>query len=88
MTLAIEVGLDRTPNGELISQAEALGFEALVTPDTNLRYQQNLLGREIAIVILPSGRWPAVYDQLADVIKAINSATRGSYQEIPFRRPE
>jgi len=30
------------------------GFDVLVTVDTNLRYQQNLEGRRIAIVILQS----------------------------------
>jgi predicted nuclease of predicted toxin-antitoxin system len=38
-------------NGELLALAEA-EFDVLVTVDTNLRYQQNLAGRKIAIVIL------------------------------------
>jgi hypothetical protein len=37
-------------NGELLTQAEAAGFEVLVTTDKNLRYQQNLEGHRIAIV--------------------------------------
>ena len=38
-------------NGELLNLAEA-EFDALVTLDTNLRHQQNLIGRKIAIVVL------------------------------------
>jgi len=40
-------------NGEPLRLAEA-AFDALVTMDTNLRYQQNLAGRRIAIVVLQS----------------------------------
>src|SRR5437667_3633094 len=40
-------------NGELLRLAEA-AFDVLVTVDTNLRYQQNLAGRRIAIVVLQS----------------------------------
>jgi hypothetical protein len=87
VTLAIEVGLDRTPNGQLIKEAEDLGFDGLVTPDANLRYQQNLVHRRLAIIVLPSGRWPAVREQLDDVVAAIDDAVPGSYREIPFRKP-
>ena len=46
-----EAGWSGKVNGELLDLAE-IEFDALVTVDTNLRYQQNLTGRKIAIVIL------------------------------------
>jgi len=46
-----EAGWSGEQNGELLRLAEA-EFDALVTLDTNLRYQQNLAGRRIALVIL------------------------------------
>jgi predicted nuclease of predicted toxin-antitoxin system len=48
-----EAGWSGKQNGELLSLAEA-AFDVLVTLDTNLRYQQNLASRRIAIVILRS----------------------------------
>ncbi len=48
-----EEGWAGKQNGELLNLAEA-AFDALVTVDTNLRYQQNLVGRRIAIVVLQS----------------------------------
>ena len=48
-----EAGWSGKQNGELLSLAEA-AFDVLVTLDTNLRYQQNLASRRIAIVILQS----------------------------------
>ena len=44
-------------NGESPSNAEGPGFEVLVTTDKNLSYQQDLAGRNIAIVVLGQGRW-------------------------------
>jgi predicted nuclease of predicted toxin-antitoxin system len=46
-----EAGWAGKQNGELLKLAET-EFDVLVTVDTNLRYQQNLKGRRIAIVIL------------------------------------
>jgi len=34
-------GWEALDNGELLTEAEAAGFEVLVTTDRNLRYQQN-----------------------------------------------
>lgn len=48
-----EVGWAGKQNGELLKLAET-DFDVLVTVDTNLRYQQNLEGRRIAVVILQS----------------------------------
>jgi hypothetical protein len=48
-----EAGWAGKKNGELLSVAET-AFDVLVTVDTNLRYQQNLAGRKIAIVVLQS----------------------------------
>ena len=42
---AAELGWSELKNGDLISSAEAGGYETLVTTDQNLRYQQNLEGR-------------------------------------------
>lgn len=48
---AREAGFGAMTNGALLAQAEFL-FDVLVTIDRNLRYQQNLLGREIAVLVL------------------------------------
>jgi hypothetical protein len=50
-------GWDTLRNGELLDAAEAAGFDVFVTTDRNLRYQQNLAGRKIAIIVLGNGRW-------------------------------
>lgn len=79
-------GWDKLENGALLTEAEAAGFEVFVTTDKNLRYQQNLATRKIAIVVLGQGRWNIIKPHVASVVAAVNAATPGSYNEIdiPF----
>lgn len=75
-------GWEELENGELLTVAEVAGFEVLVTTDRNLRYQQNLAGRKIAIVVLGKGRWSIIKPHVAQVVAAIAAATPGSYAEV------
>ena len=45
-------------NGDLLDIAESEGYELLITTDQNIRYQQNLAGRRLAVIVLLSGAWP------------------------------
>ena len=69
-------------NGRLLDAAEAAGFDLLVTTDKNMRYQQNLVGRRIAVVILGQARWPIVRLHVERVLSAVNSASAGTYTEV------
>jgi hypothetical protein len=44
-------------NGALIEVAEQAGFEVMVPADQNIRYQQNLTGRRLALVVLTTNHW-------------------------------
>ncbi len=52
---AKDAGGDSLVNGDLLNAAEAAGFELLVTPDKNMGYQQNLQGRQMAVIVLGNG---------------------------------
>ena len=73
-----EAGWSGKQNGELLSLAEA-AFDVLVTVDTNLRYQQNLATRKIAIVILhsPSNRLDRLRQHFAAVVAALDKIPPG-----------
>jgi hypothetical protein len=79
---AIEKGWDRLANGELLKAAEDAGFDPLLSTDKNIRYQQNLEGRRIAIVILGNSQRPAVHRHIDRVLASVNAATPGSYAEV------
>lgn len=87
ITEAIDRGWDRISNGELLRVAEEAGFELLLTTDKNLRYQQNLAGRSIAIVVLGNSTWRFVRSHLDLVRLAVNAATPGSYVEVDIPLP-
>ena len=79
---AIDRGWDRLTNGDLIAEAEAAGFDLLLTTDKNMRYQQNLKSRRIAFVVLGNQQWPTLRLYVERVVSAVNAATPGSYVEI------
>ena len=64
-------------NGELLSLAEREGFDVLVTNDKNMRTQQNLRGRKIAIVVLPTNLRRQVMELAAEVVRAIQRIEAG-----------
>jgi predicted nuclease of predicted toxin-antitoxin system len=79
---ASQQGWDTFKNGELLTAAEAAGFDVLLTTDKNLRYQQNLAGRKIAVVILGRQHWPQLLPHVQRVIDAVDAAVVGSYLEV------
>jgi hypothetical protein len=87
VTEAMERGWDRISNGELLEVAEAAGFDLFLTTDKRIRYQQNLTGRKIAIVVLGNSTWRLVRMYLDRIALAVAEATPGSYAEvdIPFK---
>ena len=84
-----ERGWSELRNGDLLRVAEQQGFQVMVTADQNLAYQQNLTGRHLALVILPSVQWPKVEKRLAEAIRAVDEAQPGSFTQllpVPSRR--
>jgi len=84
---AVDRGWERLVNGALLNAAESAGFELLITADKNLRYQQNLKDRKIAIIVLGNAQWPVLRRYVERVVAAVSAATPGSFAEveIPFR---
>jgi hypothetical protein len=83
---ARERGWDRLANGDLLNAAEAAGFEVFVTADKNLRYQQNLASRKIAIVVIGNAQWHVLKNHADRVVTAVDSAAPGSYAEVIIPR--
>jgi hypothetical protein len=75
-------GWDSLKNGELLDAAEAAGFDVFLTPDRNIRHQQNLAGRQIAVVVLSKARWTLIKEKLADVAAAVAAAQPGRVSEV------
>ena len=68
-------------NGDLIRAAEEK-FDALVTADKNIRYQQNVTGRKIAILVLPTNRWPVLQTMTGRIADVVNGLKAGDFVQI------
>jgi hypothetical protein len=82
VSTAFELGWATLKNGELLAAAESLRFDVFITTDTNLKYQQNLKSRRIAIVVLGTTSWPRIKIVPERIVSIVNAATAGSYAEI------
>jgi len=88
VSTAEERGWGRLENGALLIAAEEAGFEVFLTADKNLRYQQNLAGRKIALVVLGNSPWPLVQLHIPEILTAVNAVTAGSFVEVDIPLPQ
>lgn len=79
---AYEQGWSKLKNGDLLDVAEKEGFAVLLTTDTNLKYQQNLTARRIAVVVLSTTSWPRIRRAAGEVVAAVDRAVAGSCTEV------
>ena len=56
---AQEMGWSQLKNGALLREVEPQ-FDALISTDQNLKYQQNLAGRKLALLVLPTNNWSMI----------------------------
>jgi hypothetical protein len=78
---AFEMGWSTLSNGDLLDAAEAQ-FDVFVTTDQNLSYQQNLAGRNLAILVLPFTSWPKLQNHIATIVSAVDGLKSGDYLEL------
>lgn len=71
-------------NGDLLAAAEG-EFDVLLTADQNLKYQQNLARRKIAIIVLPTNYMPTVLELAPRIRAALDRIKPGDYVEISDR---
>lgn len=78
---AYEMGWSDLRNGDLLRVAEQ-AFDLMITTDKNLRYQQNVTGRRLAILVLPTTSWPRIRDHVAVVAVTVAEMEAGEYAEL------
>ena len=78
---AFELGWSTLENGELLAAAED-SFDLMITTDQNLRYQQNLAGRNLSILVLMSTSWPLLQKSVKQILEAIDRLGPGELSEI------
>jgi hypothetical protein len=73
------------PNSTTVRFAAAeAAFDILITTDQNLRYQQNLSGLRLAILVLPTTSWPKLRSHEAQIVAAVNALRPGDVVVLSF----
>ena len=85
--ISADLGWERLRNGDLLAVAEQAGYDLLLTTDKNIRYQQNLKDRVIAIIVIGHSQWPALEPHVQRVVEAVGAAFPGSYAEVDIPIP-
>ncbi|HWB54956.1 MAG TPA: hypothetical protein VG722_12210 [Tepidisphaeraceae bacterium] len=83
VSTAFEMGWANLSNGDLLTAAESL-FDLLITTDQNLRYQQNLTARHLAILVLGTTSWPRIRQRIGEINALVEDTQHGAYVELPF----
>ncbi len=83
VTTVQEEGLSGTLNGALLARLEG-SFDVFFTADKNLRYQQNLSGRHLAIVELPANRLPLLRPLFPRIAASVDTIIPGAYVRLSF----
>ncbi len=76
-----EMGWAGIKNGELVKKAE-FDFDVLLTADKNLRYQQNLRGIRLAIVVFSSNRLGVVQREAEELKRVLPDIRSGQIIEL------
>ncbi len=79
---AYERGWSDLRNGDLLTRAEENGYELPIITDQNIRYQQNLAGRPLGILVLRSTSWPRMQLRIEDIRIVVDGMQPGDYKEI------
>ena len=83
VTTVQEQGLAGTVNGALLARLEGV-FDVFITADKNLRYQQNLSGRQLAILELPTNRLPLLRPLFPRITAAVDAMMPSAYVQLTF----
>ena len=79
---ADELGWQGLENGALLDAAERAGFDLLLSCDQNIRHQQNLTGRKLALLILSSNHWPTLRRVAARIASAVDFVQAGQIVKV------
>jgi predicted nuclease of predicted toxin-antitoxin system len=75
-------GWSQLNNGDLLRAAEADRFDVFITADKNIRHQQSLAGRRIAIIVLPTNTLSLLLPLFSALLGAVSRAKHGGYEEL------
>lgn len=79
----IRLGWQGIKNSELLRRAQGR-FEVLITMDSNLEFQQNVAGFEVAVLVLvpPSNRMPNLLPLVPAILTGLKTVRPGELRRV------
>jgi hypothetical protein len=89
------LALKGTKNGKLLYAIEAFGFDAFISNDKRLEFDQNLSRRPFSVLLLSTNHWPTVQLNVGRIAAALKTAEPGRVTKVDcgvfiprkFRKP-
>ena len=79
---AREKGWSELTNGDLLDKAETEGYDVLITTDRNMRFQQNLARRSLAILVLSTTSWHNIRTRVEEIQTMLVNIQPGDVTEV------
>ena len=83
VSTAQEMGWGALKNGDLLREAERQ-FDVFISTDQNLKYQQRVVGRKLAILVLPTNDWPTIRSGGAGIAAKVTTLKPGDFAELDW----
>jgi hypothetical protein len=77
------MGWGQLKNGVLLREAE-LEFDAFITTDQNLKYQQRVVGKKLAILVLPTNDRPTIRLRAGEIAAKVETLKPGEFVELKW----
>ena len=74
----------RLRNSALLDHGERKGYQFVVMTNQNLRHQQNLADRRLAIMVLLAASWPRIRQRVDDIRAVVEQLVPGQYLKVPI----
>jgi len=78
---AQEMGWGQLKNGALLKETESQ-FDVMITTDQNLKYQRNVTGGELAILVLLTNDWPTIRAKTDEIAAKVATLKLGDFAEL------
>jgi hypothetical protein len=83
VSTAQEMGWGGLKNGDLLREAETQ-FEVFISTDQNLKYQQQVAGRKLAVLVLPTNDWPRIRSKGKEIAARVATLKPGEFAELDW----
>ena len=85
VSTAQEMGWGGLKNGDLLREAEG-EFDVFISTDQNLKYQQQVRERKLAILVLPTNDWPTILSKGAEISAKVILLKPGDFVELDWSK--